>query len=520
MKFVRLASAAWCALLAVSSAAQVRDVPAEAVRAPLSAPAFGGMSLNAAPLTATILPSSAFLAPLPTVAVRAASAASAVAAPVAAPAAASLAAATPAAPTAAADAVSFAAPNAASAPRITAAARPAAGIFSPGRAPIAAPALDALFDGRAAAAAEEPQIPRGPALEPAAPAAVSRFSARRKVLAVAVPLAAAAVAGALAPHAALFAVHALGQAAYWLANPLSFLFTIPQIHRMLARRSADVSGSMTLVGLLSAFATTLCFAFDGKDLMMYRNLAQAAGFAAMFGLERRFARVKHAPPSRAAAILETGAVALGLGAAMYFAGPLLMTTAAVLPVLSHLLVPLQILAGFGFTYMMYAQIRKMRADQSAGDSSTGMMWALVGTKTIWVWSLATMLSLAAAPAWRTLAAGTALAGASWWLSRVVFSRLLRAQWSFLPERVVLGRWSLRRAALGDGLAFAAMSALIMGLSAAGWLLFDAALGVPVASASAFGMYAIYTIQNLVSCVATLEALKLQKSLGRAAAPRA
>ena len=131
-----------------------------------------------------------------------------------------------------------------------------------------------------------------------------------------------------------------------------------------------------------------------------------------------------------------------------------------------------------------------------------------------------MLSLAAAPAWRTLAAGTALAGASWWLSRVVFSRLLRAQWSFLPERVVLGRWSLRRAALGDGLAFAAMSALIMGLSAAGWLLFDAALGVPVASASAFGMYAIYTIQNLVSCVATLEALKLQKSLGRAAAPRA
>ncbi len=70
------------------------------------------------------------------------------------------------------------------------------------------------------------------------------------------------------------------------------MFTVPQIHRILSRRSAEVSTSMTAIGLFSALVTTLCFAFDGKDLMMYRNLAQTAGFAAMLGLEAKYARAK------------------------------------------------------------------------------------------------------------------------------------------------------------------------------------------------------------------------------------
>jgi len=373
------------------------------------------------------------------------------------------------------------------------------------RAPALSTDLDALFDGRASSAAADP----APSSRRGAAPALGPARGSRRALGIGLPLA-AAVAGAVAPHAALAATHALGQAAYWLANPLAFLFTMPQIHRMLARRSAEISASMTIVGLISALATTLCFGFDGKDLMMYRNLAQAAGFGVLFALQARFSRVSAQPPSKTRALIETVAVALGVVALMLAGGPALMAGAQALPLLGYLLAPLQILAGFGFTYMMYAQLKKMRAEHSSGDSSSGMMWAFLGTKTIWVWSFATMLALATAPAWRTLAVGAAFTGLSWFLSRAVLSRLLHQPWYFMPERVALRRWSISRAGMGDALAFAVLAALILALSLAAWAAFTVLLGVPAASASAFVMYAIYTVQNLVSCVATLETLRLQK----------
>ena len=515
-------SAFLLAVLCATAQAQVREAPPVEI-APLSAPvAATGPSMAIAPLRDALVALSA-----PSVDPSAPAAFAAPAAPVASAASARFASAAGTAVAAVAAPVDASTLSAAPASEVLqdAAPRRSAGMLGP-RAEVRfaadEPNLDALFDGRLAAAAADPEVfeSAAPRQAAAAPPAAARRSARlRRVLRVAAPVLAAAVIGAIAPHAGMIGVRWLGQAAYWLANPLSFLFTIPQIHRMLANRSADVSASMTVVGFLSAFATTMCFAFDGKDLMMYRNLAQAAGFAVMLGLQFFFARSRRAPPSSRAALAQTALVSGGLAAAMLTAGPLLMALARALPVLGSLLVPLQILAGFGFTYMMYAQIQKMRAERSSGDSSTAMTVALAGTKMIWVWSLATMLSLARAPSWETLAAAAAVSWISWAVSRAAFARLLSASWSFLPERVALGRLSLSRRAIGDGLAFAAMAGLIMGLSAAAGIVCVAALAVPTASASAFGMYAIYTIQNLVSCVATLEALKLQKRLDGAGAPK-
>lgn len=383
-----------------------------------------------------------------------------------------------------------------------------------GAAPDAA--LGVLFDGgpsrpSLAAAADGPEagppVSR-PSLKP------SRWRRALGFAGYAVPAAVlVGVAGAVAPHAALTGVHWLGQAAYWLANPFAFMFTVPQVHRMLSRRSADVSAGMIAVGLLAAATATLNFAFDGKDLMMYRNLAQVFGFAAMFGLQRHYARSPNLPrPTTRRAVLEAVGLGLAVVGLMFAAGPALLAAVPGLALMSALLVPFQIASGFGFTYLMYAQLTKMIRANSAGDSSPAMMWAYLGTKTIWLWSLATMVSLATAPAWLTLPAAAGFAALCWILGRAALSRLLHAPWSFLPEKLTFRGRTLTRERLVDIGAFTALSALILVLSGAGYLAFVDVLGVPAAAAPRFAMYLLYMVQSLVACLATLKTLQLSKQL--------
>ncbi len=376
--------------------------------------------------------------------------------------------------------------------------------------------LDALFDGRRSAsglAAATPENVPGdqkPALKP------SKRGRIWRVAAITVPaVVVAAVFGAATPHLALLGLHWLGQAAYWLANPFAFAFTLPQIHRMLTRRSADVSTSMMVVGLLATVAMAANFAFDGKDLMMYRNLAQAAGFGVMLYLKSRFGRATpRAAPSRTRAALETAAVALVITGLMALTGPLLAAALPGIAAMSSLLVPLQVAAGFGFTYLMYAQLSKMRRSHSAGDSSAGMMWAYLGTKTIWVWSFATMLALSTAPAWLTLSAGALFTGICWFAGKAALSRLLKAPWSFLPEKIGFMGRTLTRDVLAEIGAFLVLSALILALSAGGYLAFTAFLGIPAAATPRFAMYLLYMVQSLVACLATMKTLKMRAAFDK------
>lgn len=393
------------------------------------------------------------------------------------------------------------------------------------KGPGSAPALDgdALFDGRAA----RPPLPAaadGPAPKPSAPAPGlrkgSRLSRWARVAGAGVPAAVAmGVAGRLAPHAALTAVHWIGQAAYWLANPFAFLFTMPQVHKMLARRSADVSAAMIAVGALAAALATLNFAYDGKTLMMARNLAQALGFAVMLVLRRVYSRSPgKAPPSRTRAYVETGLIAAGVTAVLFAAGPALMAAVQGIAAMNSLLVPLQVLSGFGFTYLMFAQLSKMRRANSPGDSSPAMMWAFLGTKTVWVWSLATMIGLATAPPWLTLPTAAAFIAACWIAGRAAIAGLLKAKWGFLPETVGFRGHALTRERLGDVGAFAALSALILLLSAGGYFAFVDVLGVPHAAAARFAMYLLYTVQSLIASLATLKSLSLQARFLKAQKP--
>jgi len=533
MTIVRLLAAALSAW--TPAAAQVLEVPSSAARAPLSPvvaarAAAPGSALAAVPSLAPSLLAASLSAPLSALAPRSAAAAAASVAPAASAAAPSV------APPAAFAAALAAPPSALAAPAAAAsapAADPALPQFSlreggppRARAAVSAPPndFDAFFDGRApSAAAALDAGPSAPASSAAAAPLADPGAPRRAVIRRAVAVAAPLVflaAGVAAPHASLAAMHWLGQGVYWLANPLAFLFTVPQIHRMLARRSGEVSPLMTVFGLFSAIAAAACFAFDDKTLMMFRNLAQAGGFAVMLGLELRFARVRGPRPSTLRAIVEIAAIVAVLTAALFAAAPAFTAAVRAAALMGPLLVPLQTLAGFGFTYMMYAQLKKMLVDHSTGDSSPQMMWAFLGTKAIWIWSLATLLALSAAPAWITLGAGAAFSAVCWLISHAVLTRVLTAKWGFLPERIhILGR-DVGRAALGEAAAFVALSALVGGLSLAGALILPAVFGIGTAGWSAFAMYVVYTVQTLVACVATLKALDLRRFLSRVEAPAA
>ena len=139
-----------------------------------------------------------------------------------------------------------------------------------------------------------------------------------------------------------------------------------------------------------------------------------------------------------------------------------------------------------------------------------MMWAFLGTKTIWVWSLATMVSLATAPAWLTLPAAVGFAALCWLAGQAALARLLKAPWAFLPGQLSFQGRTLTRDRLVDIAAFVALSALILALSAAGYFAFVDVLGVPAAAAPRFAMYLLYMVQSLVACLATLKTLQLHK----------
>jgi len=108
------------------------------------------------------------------------------------------------------------------------------------------------------------------------------------------------------------------------------------------------------------------------------------------------------------------------------------------------------------------------------------------------------------------------AGACWLATRALLTRLLRASWTFLPEKISFRGRVLTRRAMGDAAAFVALAALILLLSGAGHLAFASILGVKAGAAPVFAMYLLYTVQNLVAALATSRTLRLHAHLGQLA----
>lgn len=277
----------------------------------------------------------------------------------------------------------------------------------------------------------------------------------------------------------------LAQAAFWTANILAFLYIAPQIHRLLKNRSADISFGTAAIGLVAAGVMTMDFAFLGQELMTYRNLAQAGGFAIVLGLKAWYDRRPGlgAVSSRLAAGRTTLALA-GLGVLLLAGGPLALAIAPSALWLNSLLVPFQMISGLGFTWLMMPQFEKIAREGKIGDASEAMAWGFVGTRTIWIWSLST---LAAIPLGGAALALGPLAGFSF--AALGASGLALA----LLRRSKLTRWK----------GFLALSAVMAAEVLAGWLILPHFFAIPAGAESKYLMYLCYLVQNLTAFLAAL-----------------
>lgn len=326
-----------------------------------------------------------------------------------------------------------------------------------------------------------------------------------------------------APLAAV--LPALSQASYWAANVLAFVFIFPQIYTMMKNGSAKISRATLAVGLASTSAMTLDFAYDGQALMTYRNLALAAGFGAglllksWFDHRRADRMVKAAPDAdsrhfrvgklklQVPATVKTVAIATAIAGALFILGPAALAWAPNLLWMRGLMVPLQIASGLGLIYLMFPQLLKIERDGAVGDASKTMVQGYLGTRSIWVWSFATALSITAGYSAAGLPVLLAFVCAVFPLSWLLLRWASKLRIPSLPEKVRLWRWELSRSQLESIAAFAAISAAVLGLTGLGYGLIGTMLDVPAAGSGRFLMYLFYLVQNVVATLVTMKTLR-------------
>lgn len=326
----------------------------------------------------------------------------------------------------------------------------------------------------------------------AIPGAVAR--AARLAEAISRPAAKPARLRGFAAPLALFAVAAgagvaafgvVAQIAFWTANILAFAYIAPQIHRLLRNRSADISSGTAAIGLIAAGVMTLDFAFLGQELMTYRNLAQAGGFALVLGLKAWYdSRAPRGPASARGAAWRTALALSALGVLLVAGGPLALAIAPSAVWLDSLLVPFQMLSGLGFTWLMMPQFEKIAREGKVGDASEAMAWGFVGTRAIWVWSLAALAAIPAGGAAVALAPLGVFALAALGVSGLALSLLRRSK---------LTRWK----------GFLALAAVMAAEVLAGWLILPRFAGIPVGAESEYLMYLCYLVQNLTAFLAAV-----------------
>lgn len=295
--------------------------------------------------------------------------------------------------------------------------------------------------------------------------------------------AAPAVLFAVAAGAGVAAFGVVAQIAFWTANVLAFAYIAPQIHRLLRNRSADISSGTAAIGLVSAAVMTLDFAFLGQELMTYRNLAQAGGFAIVLGLKAWYDRRAPGGPAAASAAAWRTALALaGLGLLLVAGGPLALAAAPSAVWLDSLLVPFQMLSGLGFTWLMMPQFEKIAREGRVGDASETMAWGFVGTRTIWIWSLAALAAIPVGGTSIALAPLGLFALAALGVSGLALAALRRSK---------LTRWK----------GFLALASVMAAEVLAGWLVLPHFAAVPDGQESKYLMYLCYLVQNLTAFLA-------------------
>lgn len=305
---------------------------------------------------------------------------------------------------------------------------------------------------------------------------------------------------------AVLATLALGPTAtvaYYVSNALSFVFLIPQIHKILDHRSAHISAGTAAIGVAAAALSGINFAFDDKPLMVYRNVAQVLGFAAVLAATAWYGS-RSAPerPSRVPTWVKTTGAVAGLAVMTAAIGAGLLTILPGAAWLAPLVLMIQIGTGLGYAYLLVPQVRKLAAEQTNGDASIASVGGFLGTRMIAVWTFAT---LAAIP----------VAGASTLPLLALYPAAFLPAAYLLLRRIVDKKWSAKAS-------FAALAALFALSVPLAYLFFSNFLVLPADGSQRFLLYLFYLTHNLMAAAAsllTLNWLQKNRKSGNSAEPK-
>jgi hypothetical protein len=339
-------------------------------------------------------------------------------------------------------------------------------------------------------------------------------------------IAAAALVTALVVHPSLgsMALSRLALPAYYFANVAGAFFPFLQVREIFKRRSADVSSTTLLTGIAASLMLAVNFSYLGAGLAAMQNLAGALSFGVIavqkFWYHRHPAAAGSPAPTKTAVAVRT---VLGLGAVAgltYGIGTGLLAGAHAVALLSTLLVPLQVLAGLGFAYLMLPEFLKIKREKSVGDSSRGMAmayWTAIAAAS--VWCLNKLMGLPAAAAAHNILPLAAFVAAAWPLSLGLVRWIAARPWKFIPEGVKIGEWSMSRENMINVASFLILAPFMLAVVALGVVGLTHVLSIPAASMHQFVAYLFYLIGNVVGLVVTGETLRAFRQHGDAAAPK-
>ena len=356
--------------------------------------------------------------------------------------------------------------------------------------------------------------PRGPRGPPAGPPASSGAPKNSRGLARWLGVGIAGLAVVAHPHWAALALAGVAVPSYYFANGAGILFPLIQVHEIFKRRSADVSSTTLVTGIVASLLLAVNFSYMGVGFAALQNLAGALTFGFIAAQKYWYARrpaSAAAPQGRGAAAAKTVLAVAALGGLTLALGKVMLAVLPGVALAGSLLVPFQVLSGLGFAYLMLPEYLKIKRNQSVGDSSRGMAltyWACIIASGLW--GLNMLVTLPTSSAAANILPVLAFTAVAYPLSAAIVRWTASRSWAFIPDHLRVGRWTLSRENMINLASFLVLAPFMLAAVGAGALFLGHMLPIAAGSMHQFMAYLLYLMSNVLGAVVTIGTLRAFK----------
>lgn len=313
-------------------------------------------------------------------------------------------------------------------------------------------------------------------------------------------------------------ISALG---YDFSNVVGFLYPLTQVHALFKARSGKVSLASQFAGMGASLLLAFNMFFLNKPgastlFSAYQNLFGGLSFGVIIAqalfYNRHPGKEGEAPSKGKVAAQTLGVIGALIGATAVLGA----AVTGWLPTIhaAPLIIPFQMILGFGFAYLTLPGYLKIEREKSVGAASFGTTaMFFVANASLVVWAIYRLATLPGVAAMGALAGATAFSVLATVGSLLAFRWLASRSWSFIPETLkVLGR-EVRKSAVIDIVAFVAVSVFMTALVAAGYGALNGLIHIPAAQqrdALTFMFYLVDVILASTSALLTMRAFRKYK----------